>query len=166
MVKSRSVKRNGKNTRGLGRDIFLTATAPFPKSSASYFRFARFNTSALYILSESLAQATRNPLQEPPFIGVLSHTFYSNWTGHGKSLLIPQSSLYMQAILILRIPDVKPTRFIVLKQNQMINERHANHILEIFWKLCWLPAKILLECTPKSLTVYELYSRGKKSSRS
>ena len=42
----------------------------------------------------------------------------------------------MEAILILRIPDVKPTRFIVLKQNQMINERHANHILEIFWKLC------------------------------
>ena len=30
--------------------IFLTATAPFPKSRASYFRFARFNTSALYYL--------------------------------------------------------------------------------------------------------------------
>ena len=35
------------------------ATARFPKSRASYFRFARFNTSALYytILSESLAKA-------------------------------------------------------------------------------------------------------------
>ena len=35
------------------------ATAPFLKSRASYFRFARFNTSALYytILSESLAKA-------------------------------------------------------------------------------------------------------------
>ena len=32
---------------GLGRDIFLTATSPFPKSHASYFRFARFNTSTL-----------------------------------------------------------------------------------------------------------------------
>ena len=42
-VKSRSVKRNAKNARGLGRD-------PFPKSRASYFRFARFNTSALYYL--------------------------------------------------------------------------------------------------------------------
>ena len=30
--------------------IFLAATAPFPKSRASYFRFARFNTSALYHL--------------------------------------------------------------------------------------------------------------------
>ena len=30
--------------------IFLAATAPFPKSRASYFRFARFNTSALYYL--------------------------------------------------------------------------------------------------------------------
>ena len=82
MVKNRSVKRNAKNARGLGRDkesepvrifltacsgisvpdipsdwsivtvnispIFLAATAPFPKSS--YFRFARFNTSALYYL--------------------------------------------------------------------------------------------------------------------
>ena len=54
-VKSRSacsVKRNTKNARGLGRDraIFLAATAPFPKSRASFFRFARFNTSALYYL--------------------------------------------------------------------------------------------------------------------
>ena len=39
VVKSRSVKRNAKN-----------ATAPFLKSRASYFRFARFNTSALYYL--------------------------------------------------------------------------------------------------------------------
>ena len=47
VVKSRSVKRNAKNARRLGRD-----TAPFPKSRASYFRFrfARFNTSALYYL--------------------------------------------------------------------------------------------------------------------
>ena len=83
-MKSRSVKRNAKNARGLGRDresetvrifltacsdisapdipsdwsivrvnispTFLAATAPFPKSRASYFRFARFNTSALYYL--------------------------------------------------------------------------------------------------------------------
>ena len=55
MVKSRSVKRNAKNASG----IFPAATAaPFPKSRASYFRFARFNTSPL---SESLAQATYIP---------------------------------------------------------------------------------------------------------
>ena len=30
--------------------IFPAATAPFAKSRASYFRFARFNTSALYYL--------------------------------------------------------------------------------------------------------------------
>ena len=55
MVKSRSVKRNAKNASG----IFAAATAaPFPKSRASYFRFARFNTSPL---SESLAQATYIP---------------------------------------------------------------------------------------------------------
>ena len=30
--------------------IFLAATAPFAKSNASYFRFARFNTSTLYYL--------------------------------------------------------------------------------------------------------------------
>ena len=30
--------------------IFLAATAPFAKSHASYFRFARFNTSTLYYL--------------------------------------------------------------------------------------------------------------------
>ena len=30
--------------------IFLAATAPFAKSRASYFRFARFNTSTLYYL--------------------------------------------------------------------------------------------------------------------
>ena len=55
VVKSRSVKsvkRNAKNARGLGRDraVFLAATAPFPKSRASYFRSARFNTSPLYYL--------------------------------------------------------------------------------------------------------------------
>ena len=46
-VKSRSVKRNAKNARGL---IFPAATAPFPKSRASYSRFARFNTALLYYL--------------------------------------------------------------------------------------------------------------------
>ena len=52
VVESRSVKRNAKNARGLGRDrpIFPAATAPFPKSCASYFRFARFNTLPLYYL--------------------------------------------------------------------------------------------------------------------
>ena len=44
VVESRSVIRNAKNARGLGRD------APFPKSCASYFRFARFNTFPLYYL--------------------------------------------------------------------------------------------------------------------
>ena len=47
-VKSRSVKRNAKNGRGLRRD--MAVTAPFPKSRASYFCFARFNTSPLYYL--------------------------------------------------------------------------------------------------------------------
>ena len=42
VVKSRSVKRNGK-TR-------ITVPALFPKSRASYFRFAGFNMSALYYL--------------------------------------------------------------------------------------------------------------------
>ena len=45
VVESRSVKRNAKNARRLGRD-----TAPFPKSCSSYFRFARFNTFPLYYL--------------------------------------------------------------------------------------------------------------------
>ena len=36
-----------KNARGRGRD---SATAPFPKSGASYFRFARFNTFPLYYM--------------------------------------------------------------------------------------------------------------------
>ena len=70
VVESRSVIRNAKNARGLGRDraaepvrIFLTAcsgksaTATFPKLCASYFRFAPFNTLVPTILSESLAQA-------------------------------------------------------------------------------------------------------------
>ena len=54
-------RKNAKNARGLGRDrrrpvspqpprIFPAATTPFPKSRASYFRFARFNTSPLYYL--------------------------------------------------------------------------------------------------------------------
>ena len=40
--RSRSVKRNAKNARGLGRDTAVTAY--FSKSRSSYFRFARFNT--------------------------------------------------------------------------------------------------------------------------
>ena len=55
---ARSVIRNAKNGRGLGRDraaaklspIFPAAIAPFPKSCVSYFRFARFNTFLLYYL--------------------------------------------------------------------------------------------------------------------
>ena len=70
VVESRSVVRNAKNARGLGRGraaepvrTFLTAcsgisaTATFPKSCTSYFRFAPFNTLVPTILSESLAQA-------------------------------------------------------------------------------------------------------------
>ena len=51
---SRSVKRNAKN-----------ATAPFPKSRASYFRFPRFNTSALYYLRAWL-RLKDNQLVETP----------------------------------------------------------------------------------------------------
>ena len=47
VVESRSVIRNAKNARGLGTPA---ATAPFPKSCGSYFRFARFNTFPLYYL--------------------------------------------------------------------------------------------------------------------
>ena len=58
VVESRSVIGNAKNARGLRRDraaeplspIFPAATAPFPRSCASYFRFARFNTFPLYYL--------------------------------------------------------------------------------------------------------------------
>ena len=39
-----------RKTRGGWGETFLAATAPFPKSRAAYFRFARFNTSALYYL--------------------------------------------------------------------------------------------------------------------
>ena len=48
VVESRSVKRNAKNALGLGRD--RAPPPPFPKSCASYFRFARFNTFPLYYL--------------------------------------------------------------------------------------------------------------------
>ena len=48
VVESRSVIRKVKSERGLGRD--RAATAPFPKSRASYFRFARFNTFPLHYL--------------------------------------------------------------------------------------------------------------------
>ena len=48
VVESRLVIRKAKNERGLGRD--RAATAPFPKSCASYFRFARFNTFPLHYL--------------------------------------------------------------------------------------------------------------------
>ena len=56
VVKSRSVKRCKKKCEkraGAGEKlspIFPEATAPFPKSRASYFRSARFNTSSLYYL--------------------------------------------------------------------------------------------------------------------
>ena len=56
MVKSRSVircKKKCEKRAGAGEKlspIFRAATAPFPKSRASYFRSARFNTSALYYL--------------------------------------------------------------------------------------------------------------------
>ena len=55
VVESRSVIRKAKNARGLGRDravspIFPAATAPFPKSCASYFHLVRFNTFPLYYL--------------------------------------------------------------------------------------------------------------------
>ena len=49
--KKKCEKRAGAGERqGHFFPIFLAATAPFLKSRASYFRFARFNTSALYYL--------------------------------------------------------------------------------------------------------------------
>ena len=48
--KKKCEKRAGAGERQGGSPIFLAATAPFPKSPASYFRFARFNTSALCYL--------------------------------------------------------------------------------------------------------------------
>ena len=42
-------KKKCKKRAGAG-ERFLGSTAPFPKSRASYFRFARFNTSAIYYL--------------------------------------------------------------------------------------------------------------------
>ena len=48
--KKKCEKRAGARERQGGVPVFLTTTAPFPKSRASYFRFARFNTSALYYL--------------------------------------------------------------------------------------------------------------------
>ena len=44
----RSFSKKKCEKRAGGGEIFLAATAPFPKSRASYFRFARFNMSALY----------------------------------------------------------------------------------------------------------------------
>ena len=81
MVKSRSVKRNAKNARGLERDIFPAATALFPKSRAPYFRSAGF-TDVPTILSESLAQATPKRLTSstcglpPPCKQALSYLLY------------------------------------------------------------------------------------------
>ena len=53
VVKGRSAKKNPENGRGLGIDrapFFSPPPPPFPKSRVSYFRFTRFNTSALYYL--------------------------------------------------------------------------------------------------------------------
>ena len=74
VVESLSVKGNAKNARGLGRD-----TAPFPKSCASYFRFARFNTFPLYYLRawhrlEFLWLSLRTPV---PLIVFPAHFFFS-----------------------------------------------------------------------------------------
>ena len=48
--KKKCEKRAGTGERQGGSPIFPAATAPFPKSCASYFRFARFNTFPLYYL--------------------------------------------------------------------------------------------------------------------
>ena len=54
VVKGRSAKKkNAENAQGLGIDratFFSPPLPPFPKSRVSYFRFARFNTSALCYL--------------------------------------------------------------------------------------------------------------------
>ena len=59
MVESRSVIRNAKNARGLGRDraalpFFPPPPPPFPSRARLNFAFNKF---PLRILSESLAQA-------------------------------------------------------------------------------------------------------------
>ena len=69
--KSRSVKRNAKNARELGRDTAVTAY--FSKSCASYFRFARFNTSPP---SESLVQANSGRQRLPSNVRAVSLTSF------------------------------------------------------------------------------------------
>ena len=69
--KSRSVKRNAKNARELGRDT--TVTAYFSKSCSSYFRFARFNTSPPF---ESLVQDNSGRQHLPSNVRAVSLTSF------------------------------------------------------------------------------------------
>ena len=64
----KGVKRNAKNARGLGRDralspIFPSATAPFPKSLASYFQYVHYTirepgTGQSFVIIHSLRRHT------------------------------------------------------------------------------------------------------------
>ena len=69
--KSRSVKRNAKNARELGRDTAVTAY--FSKSGASYFRFVRFDTSPPF---DSLAQANSGRQHLPSNVRAVCLTYF------------------------------------------------------------------------------------------
>ena len=61
MVKSRSVKRNAKNARGLGRDslpFFSPPPPPFPSRARLIFALLALIRPHYTVLSESLAQAS------------------------------------------------------------------------------------------------------------
>ena len=93
MVKRRSVKRNAKNARGLG-NIFLAATAPFPKSCASHCRFARFNTSAqrgeFHISHDASLQTILSSFRTHVILSVqASSTGTRQLNNAGKQLLLP-----------------------------------------------------------------------------
>ena len=91
MVESRSVKRNAKNVRGLGRDR-AAATAPFPKSCTSYFRSARFNMFPLYYL-RAWHRLVLEPLAQCglPVLMYDFSTYYPEADGTDSTFCIPPS---------------------------------------------------------------------------
>ena len=100
VVESRSVKRNSKNARGLGRD--RAATAPFPKLCACYFRFARFNTFPLYYL-RAWHRLHDHRWQTVQFTRMLTGPWlHTEWRQHGSRPETTDYRVPIESTLALR----------------------------------------------------------------
>ena len=155
--KSRSVKRKCEKRH------FSAATAPFPKSRASYFRFARFNTFPIYylrawhrLINDQLGVPSLLYLRNP-LIKVNTLSMWSLWTIKcAAGTFDKHSDVKLRTIMRCR-PCPVVCILVTLLFSTLL------HVVTRLWAVSFLQSLQWGECTREENRVWFLSSRKKRS---